>query len=83
MRGNCSNFLLFIGVFVVLIAFPVVGKGLKSGHTFFILQDLVDGLCLLSSSGSAQLDVAIDGGSADVVGRDSDAFGRCNELAHS
>ena len=74
MRADCSTFLLFIGVFAAFIAFPVVGKGLKSGHTFFILQDLVDGLCLLSSTGST-LDVAVDGG--------SDAFGRCDELTHS
>lgn len=68
------RFLLFVGVFLFGVL-PVVGKGLKSGHTFFILQDLVDGLCLLTSS-TAISDVAIDGNSAVESDTNNNGFGR-------
>ena len=74
-----GRFLLFVGVFLFGVL-PVVGKGLKSGHTFFILQDLVDGLCLLTSSTA---DVAIDGNSAVESDTNNDGFGRYSALNYS
>lgn len=84
-----GNYLLFLGVFLVFGANPAIGKGLRSGHTFFILQDLLDGLCLLASStapfdvaidgnsaATAPVDVAIDGSSAVGTQRDNYSFGR-------
>ena len=76
-----GRFLLFVGVFLFGVL-PVVGKGLKSGHTFFILQDLVDGLCLLTSS-TAISDVAIDGNSAVESDTNSNGFGRYSALNYS
>jgi hypothetical protein len=76
-----GRFLLFAGVFL-FGALPVVGKGLKSGHTFFILQDLVDGLCLLTSS-TALSDVAVDGNSAVESDTNNNGFGRYSSLNYS